>query len=112
MSIEFKKENDIYIIMIRENLSLTNTVEFRKQIVKLIENGVNKIIFDFENAKYIDSTGITALLVIHSKMTKKGVRFRITNLKKSVKNIFDIHRLNQILPISSTTETAISELNR
>ena len=110
MELRIRKKGDIYIIFIIRSLGITNMVDFKNQVKMLVEKGAKKVIISFEHAKYIDSSGITALLSMNTYMKEKSVDFRLAHIRGPVKLIFSIAHLDLLFPISETKDKAIEEL--
>ena len=110
MELHIKQKGDIYIISIIRSLGITNMSDFKNEIKRLINTGAKKLIISFKHAKYIDSSGITALITMNTYMKKHSVEFRLTNLQGSVKQVFAIAHLDAFFRITGTIEKAIEEL--
>jgi anti-anti-sigma factor len=110
MELQVQQKGDIYIISIIRSLGITNMSDFKNEIKNLVSKGMKKLIISFEHAKYIDSSGITALITMNTYMKKNSVEFRLTNIHGSVKKIFSVAHLEVFFWISGTEEKAIEEL--
>ncbi|MBN2536131.1 MAG: STAS domain-containing protein [Spirochaetales bacterium] len=111
MELQIKQEGDIYIVSIIRNLGITNMSDFKNEIKRLIQEGAKKLVISFEHTKYIDSSGITALIAMKNYMKENSAEFRLTNIRGSVKYIFTLVRLEAFFRITGTLEEAIEELN-
>lgn len=111
MELQVKQQGNVYIIFIISSLDLSNSFAFKDRIKTLIEKGAKKLIISFEHAKYIDSTGITALINMSTYLKKNLVEYRLTDIKGSAKQIFTVSHLELLLPMSETMEKGIKELN-
>lgn len=110
MELYVNQKGDIYIISIIRSLGITNMFDFKNEVKRLINAGAKKLIISFKHTKYIDSSGITALISMNTYMKKHSVEFRLTNLQGSVKQVFSIARLEAFFQITGTVEKAIEEL--
>ena len=68
------------------------------------------LILDFSDVEYISSAGFRSLLITFkaSKTGSKG--FGVAALTPTIKEIFDIARFSQALPIFQTTREAVAQL--
>ena len=68
------------------------------------------LILDFSDVEYISSAGFRSLLITFkaSKTGNKG--FGVAGLAPTIKEIFDIARFSQALPIFQTTREAVAQL--
>ena len=88
-------ENNV-IINIPKNFIVDEVATFRTKINKLIEEGHTNFIFNFSQCNFIDSTGLGALVAIHKKCSEKGDSIKLKSLKREVKKLFKLTRLEDI----------------
>jgi anti-anti-sigma factor len=110
MELHIKQKEDIYIISIIRSLGITNMTDFKDAIKKLVEKGAKKIVISFEHAKYIDSSGITALISMNMYMKKNSVALRLAHIHGAVKQIFSVAHLDIFFQITKTADQAVEEL--
>jgi len=110
MELKITKKDEVYIISIIRSLGITNTFDFKREVRKLVEKGAEKIIISFEHAKYIDSSGITALISMNNYMKMHNIESRFTDIKVPVKHIFNIAHLEYFFQMTETSQKAIAEL--
>ena len=61
------------------------------EMLKIIEKAdADEIILDIENVESIDSSAIGLFLSLNSSIKKRNKRFRLENIKESVKSCFDL----------------------
>ena len=108
MKYELQKEEKYSIFKFNEeNLNSTIAPNLKSEFIFLHNEGVNNLIFDLSNVKYIDSSGLSAILTVH-RLLKQGGSFVLTGLKNDhVRKIVQISRLDSILTIIPTVEEAI-----
>lgn len=63
-------------------------------------NGIEKLVFDFENLEYISSAGLRVLLSAQKVMTKQGSMV-IRNVKPEIMEIFEVTGFVDILDIEN-----------
>lgn len=63
------------------------------------KNTPKKIIFDFENIKFMDSSGIGLLIGRYKSLLKFGSKAEIINVNKEVKRILDMSGIFKIMQI-------------
>ena len=110
MEIHVKEDRGMHIVEIHWNLGISTMKQFKEKMASLIESGAGNIILSFEHTKYIDSSGISALISFSTRLKKEGIGFRFANIKGSVAHVFEITHLDQFFPISKTVEDARKEL--
>ncbi|HVN49081.1 MAG TPA: STAS domain-containing protein [Bacteroidota bacterium] len=83
------------------------TDEFKAKAKDLIEQGNKKLILDLGGITYINSTGIGALVGIHSAYQKAQGKIRLCNVAKGVQNVFVITKLTSVFDVEEDREQAI-----
>lgn len=79
-----------------------------KSEVTLLNRGNNKnIIVDLSSTKYIDSSGLSALLVGHRLCKDSNGSFVICGLQSTVNKLISISQLDSIIKITPTLSEAI-----
>lgn len=89
------KENEL-TLKLEGRLDTMTSPELEKELGEL--NGINSIIFDFENLEYISSSGLRILLSCQKKMDLQG-KMIIKNVNDSIKDIFDMTGFSDLLTI-------------
>ncbi len=79
-----------------------------KTEVTLLNKANNKnIIVDLSFTKYIDSSGLTALLVSHRLCKEANGSFVVCGLQETVKKLISISQLDSVFKITPTLSEAI-----
>lgn len=102
-------KNDKYSVFIldEENLNSILAPDLKSEFVFFRNEGVKNLIFDMANVKYVDSSGLSAILTANRLWKDYGV-FAVTGAKSpAVRKLIEISRLETILTLIPTTEEAI-----
>ncbi len=103
------KSQDTVIITFTCEIDFNNATALNRYLTHTAdENPDQKIIADFVNVDYIDSSGIATLLQAVAHFQSRQINLILCNLKDQVRSIFQIARLDSIFNISDTQETALS----
>ncbi len=112
MKLERNMVGSLTVIGIAETkLNADNALEFKADLVTLIEEGNQNIILDLGNVDFIDSSGLAAV-VSGMKALKGRGDISICSLKDSVIPLFELTRMNRVFKIYKNVENAIASLNR
>lgn len=89
-----------------ESLQASNVQDFKSKLSDLLKPDA-KIVLDMSSLKFVDSTGIGALLsyVKYTSLSKGGLR--LCNVTTQVRNLFELVRVHRFLQISNTVEEAV-----
>jgi anti-anti-sigma factor len=92
------------------DLDATNVESILDQITNLINDGITKIVADFEKLRYVNSTGLGILLHFSKTTKEKGGCFKIANVNENVYEIIEIIGATTLLDIFDTVDEAMNSL--
>ncbi|NLM96956.1 MAG: STAS domain-containing protein [Halanaerobiaceae bacterium] len=111
MKLDFQHEgNNVIIVKINGEIDMGNADNYIAEIANY-KDGDYKLIFDFSQVNFIDSTGIGMLIKFFKDNEK--LKYTITNVQKDIQEIFDILNLAEVLGadrFQSTIEDALALL--
>jgi anti-sigma B factor antagonist len=90
-----------------EKLDAIYAPELKGELVGIIHSGVRNVVLDLSNTKYIDSSGLSALLVGQRSCRDNNGSFVICGLQDTVKKLISISQLDSVLKITPTLNEAI-----
>lgn len=100
MNLNTKKINDFNILTIEdERIDAHNSAELKEYILQMIDRGEIRIIVQLTKVRFIDSSGLGALLSGHKNVVAKSGRFALTNIQQQVLSMFELTRLNRVFEI-------------
>ena len=109
MEINIERVGDALIVMPSENrVDGTNAREFQVGLEAAIENEDRAVVFDAETLTYISSAGLRAILLVVKSINRQGGKFAVCSLSDPIQEIFSISGFDNIIPIESTREAALS----
>jgi anti-sigma B factor antagonist len=73
-----------------------------------IQGNFRTVIFNFTGLKYMNSFGIGMLVTLLIRARREGKNIVGYGLNEHYRKIFEITRLDQVIPLYSTEETALS----
>lgn len=107
MNVKQEKCNDVAICALEGEININNSPDLRKVFDEFIKRNEKKVLIDFTNVTYIDSSGLATLIEMLQRMKKIGGRMRFSNMDQKVKNIFEITKLHKLFEIFDNRESAI-----
>jgi len=66
-----------------------------------------RVVFNFENVEYIFSAALGKLILFLKSTRGEGGDIHITGLNRSIASIFQVTRLDEILPVHETVYQAV-----
>lgn len=108
MKYSVNKEEKYAVFQLQEdNLNSIIAPKLKSEFVILSNEGVKNLIFDLSDVKYVDSSGLSAILTAN-RLWKALGSFVLTGIEHpSVKKLIEISRLDTVLTIIPTVEESI-----
>jgi anti-anti-sigma factor len=109
-SLKWKIEKNFPVILLNGDIT-SEADQLLEEAYYEIRNQIKEkiYIFDFENASYINSSGISSFIkIIHMHKEEDG-DFVFTGLSEHLKKVMDIVGLTDYVKIFDTIETAIQK---
>jgi len=106
---DFKKEkkNNFTLVTILADKVDTNIAPVLKaEFVLISSNGEKNMLLDFSTCRYIDSSGLSAILVANRLCKNAGGKLVLTGLQSAVERLIIISQLDSVLNIAYTMEKA------
>lgn len=105
-----KKDQYTTFKLEEEKLNSTLAPSLKSELVTIHAEGVKNIIIDLSLVKYIDSSGLSSLLVGNRIFSEEGGIFVLACLTDHVMKLIKISQLNHVLNITPTMEEAIDAI--
>jgi len=108
MKFKINKEDRYTILNLEEdNLNTMLAPELKSQFVIMRNEGVQNLILDLSAVKFVDSSGLSAILTANRLWSGEGT-FVLTGVEHSaVKKLIEISRVNTVLTILPTLSESI-----
>lgn len=106
LELEVLKKDGMSILKITGDVDLYSSPQVRKQVVSLISKTNKNLLVDLAEVTYMDSSGV-ATLVEALQLTKKlGGKLKLFSLGTTVKDVFELSRLDKVFDICDTEQQA------
>ena len=106
-----KQEGYTVLSLQEENLNSVVAPNLKSELVILRNEGIENLILNLEDVKFVDSSGLSAILTANRLWNGIG-QFVLTGVKHtSVKKLIAISRLDTILNISESLEASIESIS-
>ena len=112
MRITARFADDIVIVSLNGKFLAGSDGPYLRQKVKdFIDAGTRKLILDFSEVPYIDSTGLGFLAGARVTAQNAGTRMVLANLNMHVQKILDDVKLSQFFVIAPNDAAAMAKVN-
>ncbi len=109
MNLKHDKTNGFSILtVLEERIDAHNSGELKDYLLQMIEKGENRIIVQLDQVRFIDSSGLGALLSGNKHIALKSGKFSLAGIQKQVLTVFELTRLNRVFEIYADLDEAFS----
>lgn len=109
MNIKEKMQGDVAVVALKGNLmGEPDTTEVREKVYSLLQDEVKKIVLDLGKVKWINSSGLGALIAAMTSVKNKGGDMRLANITEKVESVFMITQLIKVFKTYETVDRAVA----
>lgn len=83
----------------------------REKLKSLIAEGKKQIVLNMDNIKYIDSTGLGALVAAHCSAKTQGASLRLCHLGSKLRELLQITKLVTVFEVYDTEAAAVASFS-
>ncbi len=108
MNLKIEKKNDIVVINVKEErLDAHNSGELKSEMQKMFEEGRKNILVDLKDVRFIDSSGLGALVSGFKNAISHQGNLKLSSLQPQVKSMFELTRLHRVFEIFASPSEAM-----
>jgi anti-sigma B factor antagonist len=96
------------ILTLEGEIDLHRSPEIKELLRPLVQRKAPRILLDLSGVTYMDSSGLAVVIEALQSVLGYGGKFGLFGLQKSVLNIFEIARLDQVFEIFSDKAAALA----
>lgn len=109
MELKLDEKNGIVIITLEEErLDAHNSGDLKSQMVSLFEDEKNKLIVNLKSVRFVDSSGLGALVSGFKNASARNGSLKLCGLQPQVKSMFELTRLHRVFEIFTDDAEALS----
>jgi anti-sigma B factor antagonist len=110
MELTTEQVADVTIVVLPgEQLDAGNAKEFKRDIAAVLEP-CRKVVFDLRELRFVDSSGLGAILSCLRQLNAKGGDLKLCEMTKPVRALFELVRMHKIFDIYVTKAEALQAL--
>ncbi|MFW5985990.1 MAG: anti-sigma F factor antagonist [Halanaerobiales bacterium] len=111
MDIALETKKNILIVKISGEMDISTVPDFKEKVkIRTENNRIKHLVLDLSKVKFIDSSGLGAILGRYRFLDKKGGKVLLVNPGQQIKKIFDMSGILKIMDVYSSIDEALSEL--
>jgi len=99
-----------FLVALTGEVDLYTAPELKQELLRLVEEGAQRIIVDLTDTTFIDSTMLSVLLSTLKRLRPSGGQLGIVCSDRNIRKIFEITLLDRVFPIFESRDEAIDGL--
>lgn len=108
MNYKTETKGDIMVIYVREErLDAHNSDELKAEMQRLFAEGKKNILVDLKDVRFIDSSGLGALVSGFKNAISHQGNLKLSTLQPQVKSMFELTRLHRVFEIFASSSEAL-----
>ncbi|NOX89803.1 MAG: STAS domain-containing protein [Calditrichaeota bacterium] len=104
----FQENGEIVVIDIPRRLTSEISGELKRLMKELINQGRYKIIMNLEKTRYMDSSGLGAIVSKIAATRSKNGDIRLAAPQQTIVDLLELTHINQIIKSFSTVDEAVN----
>jgi len=101
--------NDITVCAVEGEINLNTSPDLRKAFDGFLGNQAKKVVIDFSQVPYIDSSGLATLIELFQRLKKISGKLRICSVSEKVMSVFEITKLHKLFDIYDNQDQAMED---
>ena len=108
MNLYSEKKKDVTVLFVREErLDAHNSGDLKAELAGLFEGKEKNILVDLKEVRFIDSSGLGALVSGFKNAISHQGNLKLSGLQPQVKSMFELTRLHRVFEIFGSSEDAL-----
>lgn len=109
MSFTVRKDpSGVVVVGVDGQLIVGNRHDLKQKVLDAIEVGDRKVLIDFTDTGYIDSSGLGVLVSLSKKLREVDGELRLAGLNDDLRTLFELTKLDTLFKITDTPDEALA----
>lgn len=83
------------------------STQFRESVRRLMDQARNRVVLNFAEVNYVDSSGIGELVSAYTSLNNQGGQLKLLNLPKRIRDLLRITKLDTVFEIFEDEAAAL-----
>ena len=110
MTLNEEKLGHVLVLNLAGDIDLTGAKLFRERIVQVLDRGEQALLIDFTDVTYINSTGLSVLILAAKRLGGSNGKLALTGVTDSIQRVLKITGLTSLFAILPTRVEALALL--
>ena len=107
MDIGIREKDSVKIVDLTGEVDLYNSPSLRAKFGSLLKKKEKAILINLKQVSYIDSSGLATFVELLQKMSAYKGKLKLSGLGRSIRNVFEVSRLDGVFSISESEADAL-----
>jgi anti-sigma B factor antagonist len=113
LKIASREMDDVVVLVLEGRIVLgEETTGLRDKVKTVLGEGRKKIVLDLQNVTMIDSSGLGAMVSVHSSAKAAGATLRLCNLGTRTNELLQMTRLLTVFEVSGSATDAVMAMSK
>jgi len=108
MQVRLEDKNEIAVCYIEGEIDINSAPMVKKNFDKIVSSKKPKLLINFQDVSYIDSSGLATLVELLKNIRGYGGMMKLSNLSQKIKSLFEITKLDKLFEILTDEEEAVN----
>ena len=109
MPFQIETAGDVVVVAVVGQLVVGNRQEFKQSVLDEVERGARRILIDFSETGYVDSSGLGALVSLNKRLREAGGELRLAALNEDMRTLFELTRLDTLFRLYGSRAEALAQ---
>ncbi len=107
MTFNVSREGEVTVVDVAGQLIVGNRQQLKKKVLDELEGGARRILVDFTDTAYIDSSGLGILVSLSKKIREAGGELRLSSLNEDLRTLFELTKLDTLFRIADSRQEGL-----
>ena len=102
--VEVRKEDRAVVVAVEGELDLASSPTLEQELDRVRDADVDLLIIDLRQLRFMDSTGLHALVKANKRATESGRRFAVVRGGAQIERLLNLTGVGELLVVADTPE--------
>lgn len=112
MEFSVEREDAVVLVLIKADRLDANNANIFKRAMEPVLNDARQAVIDLGAVRFMDSSGLGALLSCLRRTTASGGLLKLSSLQRAVRAVMEMVRMHRVFDIYDTAEDAMAAARR
>ena len=110
MTLSEEKTGQVFVLGLSGQIDREGAKIFQARLIQILDSGQQYLVIDFTEVTYINSTGLSALILVAKRLGKTGGKFILVGVIDPIQKVLKISGLATLFTILPTKAEALASL--